>query len=406
MSVPGTSRATAATTLPARTEAPTAPPPVPTTGPRRRPGRWRQDLAAAAPGWVVAHVVVIATVLLARFLVGHLHLAAHQAHVRSHQGLLAWDADWYRRIALHGYAHVPPRSLRFFPAFPLLAWPGVVAGSAGVSTLLLLLANGGALVLGGLVHRVALEETGDEALARRAAWLVALMPPAFVMVMGYAEPLAVSLAVVALLSARRGRWWWAGAAALLYGAMRPIGLLMAVPIGVEALRHVRALDRRALLTRTAAVLAAPAGAWLYLGWVGLRFGDALLPYRAQQIKGLRGPTENPLVVLGHVVRRLSVGDLGKQLHYPWVVLAVIALVAMARRWPLSYSAFALATLAAALASYNLNSIERYLWGCFPFVLVLAEATGSGRAQVRVVMVVSTLLLAAYGLAAFLGSYVP
>jgi hypothetical protein len=355
---------------------------------------------------VVAHVVVIAMLLLARFLVGHLHLAAHQAHVRSHQGLLAWDADWYRRIALHGYAHVPLRSLRFFPAFPLLAWPGVVAGSAGVSTLLLLLANGGALVLGGLLHRVALEETGDEALARRAAWLVALMPPAFVMVMGYTEPLAVSLAVVAVLAARRGRWWWAGVAAVLYGAMRPIGLLLAVPLGVEALRHVWALDGRRLLARAAAVLAAPAGAGLYLGWVGLRFGDGLLPYRAQQIKGLRGPTENPLVVLGHVLQRLSVGDIGKQLHYPWVVLALIALVAMARRWPLSYSAFALATLAAALASYNLNSIERYLWGCFPFVLVLAGATGSGRAQARVVMVVSTLLLGVYGLAAFLGSYVP
>src|SRR2546422_383386 len=87
---------------------------------------------------------------------------------------------------------VPPPA----PAIPRLAWPGVAAGSAGVSTLLLLLANGGALVLGGLLHRVALEETGDEALARRAAWLVALMPPAFVMAMGYAEPLAVSLAVV------------------------------------------------------------------------------------------------------------------------------------------------------------------------------------------------------------------
>jgi len=367
---------------------------------------WRQDLAAAAPGWIVAHLVVVASLLLARFLVAHLHVASHLAHVRSHQGLLAWDADWYRRIALHGYAHVPTRSLRFFPAFPLLAWPGVVAGSAGVSALLLVLANGGALVLGALIHRLALEETGDRALARRAAWLVAVLPPAFVMVMGYAEPLAISLAVVAFLAAARGRWWWAAAAALVFGAMRPVGPLLAVPLGVEALRHMRGLDRRAVPARAAAVAAAPAGAGLYLAWVALRFGDGMLPYRAQEIKGLRGPPVNPVVVLGHVLGRLAGGDIGKQLHYPWVVLAVIALVAMARRWPLSYSAFALATLAAALASYNLNSIERYLWGCFPFVLVLAEATGSGRAQARVVMVVSTLLLAVYGLATFLGSYVP
>ena len=359
---------------------------------------------AAAPGWLVARVVVLAVLVLARFLVGHLHVSAHLAHVRSHQGLLAWDADWYRRISLGGYA-VPAKSLRFFPVFPLLAWPGRVLGGAGVSALLLLSANGGALLLGGLIHRVALEHTGDEALARRAAWLVALAPPAFVMVMGYAEPVAVSLAVVALLAAARGRWWWAAAAALAYGAMRPIGLLLAAPLAVQAALHLRGLDGKALLARAAAVAAAPAGAAVYLGWAALRFGDALLPYKAQQIKGLRGPTVNPLVVFGHVVRRLAAGDIGKG-HYPWVVLAVVALVVMARRWPLSYTVFALATLATALASYNLNSVERYLWGCFPFVLVAAGVTGSGRRRQLAVLVASTVAMAGYALAAFLGSYVP
>ncbi|HMC42198.1 MAG TPA: hypothetical protein VKI20_04240, partial [Acidimicrobiales bacterium] len=65
-----------------------------------RSRRWREDLMAAAPGWLVARVVVLAVLVLARFLVGHLHVSAHLAHVRSHQGLLAWDADWYRRISL------------------------------------------------------------------------------------------------------------------------------------------------------------------------------------------------------------------------------------------------------------------------------------------------------------------
>ena len=152
--------------------------------------------------------------------------------------------------------------------------------------------------------------------------------------------------------------------------------------------------------------AAPAGAGVYLAWVALRFGDGLLPYRAQEIKGLRGPTEDPLVVLGHVVRRLAAGDIGKQLHYPWVVLAIAAVVVMARRWPLSYTAFGLATLGTAMASYNLNSVERYLWGCFPFVLVLAGVTGTGRGRQRAVLVVSTALLGGYALAAFLGAYVP
>jgi hypothetical protein len=226
------------------------------------------------------------------------------------------------------------------------------------------------------------------------------------MVMGYAEPLAISLAVVSLMAATRGRWWWAASAAVVYGAMRPVGFLLAVPLAVEAVRHLRGCDGRALVARAAAVAGAPASLAAYLAWVGLRFGDALMPYRAQQTKGLRGPTVNPVVVIGHVFRRLAVGDVGKQLHYPWVVLGLLALVVMARRWPVSYSAFALATFGTAMASYNLNSLERYLWGCFPFVFVVAGVTGSGRVRERVVLVVSTVLLGGYALAAFLGAYVP
>ena len=56
-----------------------------------------------------------------------------------------------------------------------------------------------------------------------AAWLTALAPPAFVLVMGYSEPLFLCLVVAAFLWMRQGRWWSVAGAGFLAGLTRPVG---------------------------------------------------------------------------------------------------------------------------------------------------------------------------------------
>lgn len=390
----------------------------------------RADLAAAWPGWAAARLLTGAALLATR-----LYLHAAREHdplvlTRAHQGLMSWDGAWYRAIALHGYGGVPREGLRFFPLYPALsrlvalaAWPaGPYARSLAVTAGLLLLANGLALVAGALLHGLVEAHTGDTVLARRATWCLAVAPPAFVMVMAYSEALAIVLAIAAVACLRARRWWWAAAAGAAYGLTRPVGLLLVVPAAIEAVPVVLAVCRTrpvraARLVGPAAAVAAPAaGTSAFLVYVWLRFGDARLPMRVQSAPHLRGPYADPVAVWGHSMWHLVTGDLGSQLHYPWVAAFGAVLVLGAHRlhrarrpgtggWPAAWTAWAVVTYVSALSAYNLNSMERYLFGAFPVVAMAASLARSRRAA-RAGTVVLAALMAGYAAAAFSSQYVP
>jgi hypothetical protein len=359
------------------------------------------------PAWLVARAVVAVTLVVAHLSVTHLRPGNSAALLRVHQGLLGWDAGWYQSIAAHGYAASGQQSLRFFPAFPLagrvVGWlPGVGPG-AGVIIVANVCSLAAMAVLWILVER----DLGDRALARRSVWLLAVAPPAFTLVMGYAEGALLLCTTVTLLAIRTGRWWWAAAAGLVAGAVRPVGLLLIVPVVIEAIRTGRT-DRsaRGLLARSAAVLAPLVGTGAYLAWVSSRFGDAFLPFRLQDQPGHRGVITSPLGSMWNNLVAASHGHhLGSALHIPWVILCVVLLVVAFRRLPLSYAAFAAAVLVVSVASSNLDSFERYALSGFPLMIAASTLT-SRKAVERVVLVVAGLGLAGYSLLAFLGIFVP
>lgn len=363
---------------------------------------WRADLEVVLPSWLAARVFVALGYVVAVSVVHHFVPGGTTGALS--ERLMAWDGAFYRDIAEVGYLNLPHEALRFFPLYPLLGRLVGVLFLGNDSVALLVMANASSLVAAVLLRRLVLLEKGDERLAERAVWLTVLFPAAFVLAWAYAEGLALMLVVGAFLALRTKRWELAGVLGLLAALTRPTGVLLAAPMAIEAMPGFFRASMTDRFSRLLAVLAPVAGLALYLGWVGRRFGDPLLPFSVQN--DLRGNHVDPI---SRVVR--GIADLfgperfGDGLHAPFAVLLVVLVVVCLRRWPLSYGVFAGLVVIAALSADNLNSIERYGLSAFPLLLALASITDRPRVE-RLALAISGGGMVALTSLAWMGVYVP
>jgi hypothetical protein len=366
-------------------------------------GIW-PDLRVAVVPWGVARVLVAVAYVVAVVVADELTPEGRPYHLR--QGLFAWDGTFYRDITESGYGALEEEALRFFPLVPLLARAVAVPLLGARELALVLVSNGAALVAGVLLVRLARQETGDERLAERAAWLLALLPPALVLVLGYAESVLLALTIGAFLALRRQRWWVAAALGVAAGLCRPVGVALVLPAAVEAARGLPGLPWREWVARAAAVLAPVAGLASYLAWVGAEFGDWRLPMRLQESEELRGGYANPVSRAWESLTGLF-GDerFGDGLHAPWIVLYLALLVLLLWRWPLAYGLYAGGMLVAALAADDIGSFERYGLSAFPLLLALAAVVPKGRAE-AVVLAGAAGGLVGFSTLALLGTFVP
>lgn len=374
------------------------------------------SLRAALVPWLVARAVVLGSLELARYLVSHLH-PPRAVVTRAHEGLLGWDAGYYRDIAEKGYAALHPTALRFFPLVPLATRGLHDMTRLSYDASLLVVANACALGATALLHRLALEETGDAGVARAAAWVISLASSAFVLVMGYSEALLILLGVATFMLMRTGRWWGAAGTAFLAGLTRPVGLLLALPLAIEAVglsrlgagrhwpRSASGRARRGVTARLTAVVAPVVGCVAYLAWVGHRFGDFWAPFSVQVRGNLRGRFADPVTTAAHDLRGLAHGHLGTGLHVPWLAVFVALGVVLLARWPLPYGAYAFVTLALAVSSSNFDSLERYALSAFPLTLAAAGLLRS-ESRLRVALPFLGAMLVSYSLLAFLNALVP
>ena len=377
-----------------------------------RPGTARAQWAVAVPAlrasalpFIVSRALVLIAVWVARVLASEFHMGRAAANA-SHAGLLAWDASWYQRIAAGGYSSLGDGALRFFPLLSVLARsfravPGVTAGEA-----VIIVANIASLAAFAVLYRIVVFELGDEGCARRAVWLLALAPPAFVLVMGYADSLLVVTSLVAFLGLRQRRYGLAIGAGFLAGLSRPVGMLLAIPAAIEMGANWFSLSRRDRMAAFAAVIAAPAGAAAYLGWVREVFGQFLLPFREQLSSSHRGAVADPFVTVWSAFVDFVHGThLGVAEHALWALLFVVLAGYLLSRLPASYGWYSVGLLAVVLTASNLASLERYGLGSFPFV-VAAAMLARGRNTFRVVIGLSGLLMFTCAVLAFLAKYVP
>lgn len=368
-----------------------------------------RDLRAAILPWVVARALVVGSLGLARFVFDE--IGSGRRPTQLSQGLFSWDAAWYRAIAEHGYAALPHEALRFFPLYPLTGRGMGFLLLDHTAVGLLVVANVAALVFAALLHRLTLRETGDADAARRAAWYAAVLPPAMVLVLGYAEALALCFAVGMFLflrssSAGHQRWLAAVPFGIAAGLCRPVGVLLVVPATIEAWRgwgDARAKER---VARVVAVASPGIGIGIYLAWVGLRFGDPLDPLSIQNRRSLRGGFVDPVTRVIDAVGDLTGGDrFGSGLHILTIAACVVLVVVLAKRLPASYAAYAASAVVLALTARNLDSFERYAMSTFPLIIAIALLT-SRRDVDRTVNAAMAGGLVAYSTLAFFGSYVP
>jgi hypothetical protein len=365
----------------------------------------RQALAVCVLPWAVTRVITLLALAFARYQVKTLRVHDAKAVAAAHNGLLGFDAGWYRLLALDGYG-VAHQSLRFFPLMPELTRIVHDVTRAPASGVLVALANIFSFAATVTVYVLARDELADESAAVRAVWLLSLAPAAFVLVMGYSESLFVMLAALTFLAVRRGAWWCAVAFGLLAALSRPIGVLLAIPVAIEGLRGWRDASGGNRVGRVVATLAPVAGLVAFLTWVAVQFGGFFTPVRLQRHSVPRSVSNDPLVNFAHDVRgAVSGAHLGSGLHLPWIVLAVVLCVVAVRTLPAPYSAFAIAVVAAGLASTNFESFERYALSAFP-LLIGASTLLRSRPVERTVFTLSAVCLFGYALLAFLGAYVP
>jgi hypothetical protein len=275
------------------------------------------------------------------------------------------DTQWFLRLATDGYA-AGDNSAAFFPAFPVAvrvvaALPGV--GPLGAGLLVASAAAYGALLV---LHGLTRLELGPEA-ARRAVLFTALFPTAFFLYAPYTESLFLLASVSTFWFARRERWAWAATAGALAATTRSVGILLILALWVEAIAQHRR-DGRPLLPRVVAAAAVAIGPLLYLSWWQLRFGDFWAPLdrqRSWRSGGIRFPIEAALTGLRQAWRYQSWWLLDALV----VTIAVVGVILVVRRVPLTYTVYAassiLLPLTLVFADRPFLSMPRFMAVLFP-----------------------------------------
>ena len=378
-----------------------------------------------------------------------------------------WDSSWYLVIAHYGYrpdlgAFTSSRTA-FFPLYPLglkaIAWPGFPPVLAGVMLSLLALA----LALYGIHRLAALELARAKATrlaiahpgagegARLAVMVTAFAPMAFFFSAVYSESLYLALSVGLFWCARQGRWAAVGALGALAGATRSAGVVLALPAvmlylygpredrtpdfpsgrrpgagGEDAgggLAWARGLAPRYRVRRDLLWLGLiPVGLALYMAYLALAGGDALMPFHAQEVwsrhfagpylgvwDGIRAAFRGAHQLLSsqqhHLYFPVASGSpfiaAGHNLVlFAFLLIAIPAVVGVLRTLPLAYGVYVIAALALPLSypvrEQPLMSLPRFLLVLFPISIWLGGWLAARPRAQKPALAISALLMVLFG----------
>lgn len=331
-----------------------------------------------------------------------------------------WDANWFLRIAQHGYD--TKQSASFFPLYPLLTRAvGFVLRSDLVAGVAISLVAAG--FAGVAVMRIARRYAGERG-AHDSVLLLALYPISFVFTAVYSDGLFLALAAWAFVFALEGRATVAALLGALAVLTRPTGLAL-LPALVWLL-WPQGWNARSLL-RLSPLLLLPAALGGYCAYLNSHFGDAFAFVHSEGSFWLRHvPATGPLGGAWAAVKSGEQGVAQLVLHLPagsgapsgfgkpeqfaiWNVVQLVLLVAACvltwlcwkkvSRAAALYSATTIVLfLSAPAAVVPLVSEPRFLLADFPLFVTLAVLCGE-RPRLRSIVIAS---FAAAGLLAAVG----
>ncbi|WP_273429909.1 mannosyltransferase family protein [Chitinibacter tainanensis] len=182
-----------------------------------------------------------------------------------------WDAPHYLSLAEIGYAAPQnPLHIVFYPLYPWLVRLGALLTGdffAAATLVSILCFTVACLVL----YRWVEDETQDAELAQRSVLYLALFPFSFFYGAPYTESLFLLLTVSCIWRLRRGDWYSVAVLGGLAALTRNQGILLLVPIAIEAWRQRQQI---ALWQRLLALVGTASGFASYL-WLNQHiFGNA------------------------------------------------------------------------------------------------------------------------------------
>jgi hypothetical protein len=291
-----------------------------------------------------------------------------------------FDGLWFLRIATGGYEN-GDGSAAFFPGYPLVI--RAVSPLLGGHPLAAALLISNAAALGVMVALYFLTSSEfDERVARRTILYLAVFPTSFFLLAPYSEAPFLLLVLLSLWGARRGRWWIAGVAGAAAAATRNVGVLVILPLLVEAV-HQRREGGGSTAATVAWSIVPVVGLAAYLGYWQAAAGDWLAPVN-QQANWQRSLVLAPAALIeGTLVAFRFPGQYPGGYHLvDWLVVAPALVAAgwvVIRTRPV-YAVYTWASILAPLsfvfAPRPFMSLPRFLLVVFP--LLWAPAVIAGR----------------------------
>jgi hypothetical protein len=322
------------------------------------------------------------------------------------------DAQWYMRVAVDGYAHVPlatalatgaPKDWVFFPLFPVTA--RLVADASGAPALWtgVVISNVSFFVFAVVLYRWVARDW-DRRAATIATALACFCPltPYFV---GFrAASMFLALSAVSLERLSRRKMGQAAAAGSLASLARPAGLLLVVPFLLVVVLLVRArASRRGGLGALGLTPLFGLGVGV-MAWISGRDAGTPLAFVRDQVawgRALRPPFAAFVPFVRHPVWETGFGWTSPPIALAATALGIFAVAWLVRRRSRPEAwAYLLATVLGATASTVLLGLPRFIAESPP--LYVAGGLTSKRIG-RAVVAASAGLMVGYSVFWLLGA---
>jgi hypothetical protein len=281
-----------------------------------------------------------------------------------------WDSGWYLDVAKFGYSSAlrqDPEILNqanyaFFPLYPVLmrVLGPLVGGPFNAG---LVISNVSLFVTCLVLIRLVRLDF-DALTARRAAKYLLLFPTGFILSGVFSESLFLALTVSSFYLLRKERLLAAGAIGFLASLTRSVGVLLILPLAIEYWRERRS-QSRPIEIRAAFLFLAPLGLAVFSAYNFVLTGNALAFARIQSSWGRM--LHSPITVLADGLRD---PDINSRFAAWFTLVAVVSLVAFAKRIGVAYLVLSLGLIAVPLCT-GLNSMPRFLLAAFPLPLLMA-----------------------------------